>query len=300
MSFSTAQHLVLILDTSASILCYRIRWRKNKENVSFFFFRARQQSTFCSSQDQVKHILWFSVRYFTNSFPQNGRFIDSQVHELAAAIRSGEFTWEELSIDDADIRLKWAGLFHRRKRFPGTFMMRLKVGGQKCVVFFSRAYHYVVQHVLRSPHDLGAIFLSCWLRVFVFFSLFCLFYHFSAAIILLWPFWIYCRILPIFFIFAAFPFNFGEFLRIWAVKGVVLTGLFFFPIFSEFWWDKKKSETCESRLRKPVQALYQFKTDQKCLRKTKFGFFSENKKTPNLRDWKHPRFSRPVWKIVKF
>lgn len=51
----------------------------------------------------------------------------SQVHELAAAIRSGKFTWEELDIDDADIRLKWAGLFHRRKRFPGTFMMRLKV-----------------------------------------------------------------------------------------------------------------------------------------------------------------------------
>lgn len=50
-----------------------------------------------------------------------------QVHELAAAIRSGEHTWEELSIDDADIRLKWAGLFHRRKRNPGTFMMRVKV-----------------------------------------------------------------------------------------------------------------------------------------------------------------------------
>ncbi|CAN0024819.1 unnamed protein product, partial [Sphacelaria rigidula] len=56
-----------------------------------------------------------------------GDIMWTEVHELAAAIRSGEFTWEELSIDDADIRLKWAGLFHRRKRFPGTFMMRLKV-----------------------------------------------------------------------------------------------------------------------------------------------------------------------------
>jgi sulfite reductase beta subunit-like hemoprotein len=26
-----------------------------------------------------------------------------------------------------DVRLKWAGLFHRKKRTPGKFMMRLKV-----------------------------------------------------------------------------------------------------------------------------------------------------------------------------
>lgn len=62
------------------------------------------------------------------------RFL-SQVHELAAAIRSGDFTWEELSLDDADIRLKWAGLFHRRKRNPGTFMMRVKVKGRMMAAF---------------------------------------------------------------------------------------------------------------------------------------------------------------------
>lgn len=56
-----------------------------------------------------------------------GDIMFTEVHDLAAAIRSGEFTWEELSIDDADIRLKWAGLFHRRKRNPGTFMMRVKM-----------------------------------------------------------------------------------------------------------------------------------------------------------------------------
>jgi hypothetical protein len=44
-------------------------------------------------------------------------------------IRSGEIKWEDLDLDDIDIRLKWAGLFHRRKRSPGKFMMRLKVGG---------------------------------------------------------------------------------------------------------------------------------------------------------------------------
>jgi sulfite reductase beta subunit-like hemoprotein len=35
--------------------------------------------------------------------------------------------WDDLDIDDVDVRLKWAGLFHRKKRTPGKFMMRLKV-----------------------------------------------------------------------------------------------------------------------------------------------------------------------------
>lgn len=51
----------------------------------------------------------------------------TEVSELASLIREGKTTWEELDLDDIDIRLKWAGLFHRRKRTPGKFMMRLKV-----------------------------------------------------------------------------------------------------------------------------------------------------------------------------
>ena len=42
-------------------------------------------------------------------------------------MREGETKWEDLDLDDMDLRMKWAGLFHRRKRAPGTFMMRLKV-----------------------------------------------------------------------------------------------------------------------------------------------------------------------------
>lgn len=63
--------------------------------------------------------------------------VPKQIHEFAAAIRSGKYTWEELALDDIDIRLKWAGMFHRRKTFPGTFMTRLKVtNAQKpCVMF---------------------------------------------------------------------------------------------------------------------------------------------------------------------
>jgi len=41
--------------------------------------------------------------------------------------RDGKTTWEDLELDDIDLRLKWSGLFHRRKRTPGFFMMRLKV-----------------------------------------------------------------------------------------------------------------------------------------------------------------------------
>lgn len=41
--------------------------------------------------------------------------------------RDGKTKWEDLDLDDVDVRLKWSGLFHRRKRTPGRFMMRLKV-----------------------------------------------------------------------------------------------------------------------------------------------------------------------------
>ncbi|KAG7671214.1 hypothetical protein KSW81_003352 [Nannochloris sp. 'desiccata'] len=51
----------------------------------------------------------------------------TEVHELASLVREGKTTWEDLDLDDIDIRLKWSGLFHRRKRTPGKFMMRLKV-----------------------------------------------------------------------------------------------------------------------------------------------------------------------------
>ena len=56
-----------------------------------------------------------------------GDRIWTEIEDLAALVRSGEKTWEELNLDDVDVRTKWAGLFHRKKRAPGTFMMRLKV-----------------------------------------------------------------------------------------------------------------------------------------------------------------------------
>lgn len=47
--------------------------------------------------------------------------------QLARLIREGNTKWEDLDLDDVDIRMKWAGLFHRGKRTPGKFMMRLKI-----------------------------------------------------------------------------------------------------------------------------------------------------------------------------
>ena len=53
----------------------------------------------------------------------------TEVKELGELVRAGQTKWEDLDLDDIDVRLKWSGLFHRRKRAPGTFMMRLKVQG---------------------------------------------------------------------------------------------------------------------------------------------------------------------------
>lgn len=49
------------------------------------------------------------------------------VQEFAAAIRAGQTKWEDIASDDLDIRVKYAGMFHRKKATPGRFMMRLRV-----------------------------------------------------------------------------------------------------------------------------------------------------------------------------
>lgn len=58
---------------------------------------------------------------------KDGSAMWTEVHELATLLREGNTKWEDIDKDDIDVRLKWAGLFHRRKRTPGRFMMRLKV-----------------------------------------------------------------------------------------------------------------------------------------------------------------------------
>ena len=60
----------------------------------------------------------------------------TEVHELSAKLREGTHTFEDLELDDVDVRLKWAGLFHRKKRKPGSFMMRLKVCALRAAVVY--------------------------------------------------------------------------------------------------------------------------------------------------------------------
>jgi ferredoxin-nitrite reductase len=58
---------------------------------------------------------------------KGGHKIWTDIPELGKLIREGKTKWEDLDLDDIDTRAKWAGMFHRRKRTPGKFMMRLKV-----------------------------------------------------------------------------------------------------------------------------------------------------------------------------
>lgn len=51
----------------------------------------------------------------------------TEIHELQTILREGTTDFDKLNTDDIETRLKWAGLFHRKKRTPKRFMMRLKV-----------------------------------------------------------------------------------------------------------------------------------------------------------------------------
>ena len=56
-----------------------------------------------------------------------GHLMWEEVTDLAKLVREGKTSWEDLDLDDVDMRLKWCGMFHRRKRTPGKFMMRLRI-----------------------------------------------------------------------------------------------------------------------------------------------------------------------------
>lgn len=58
---------------------------------------------------------------------KDGSAMWTEIHEYAAAIRSGSIDWKDIATDDMDIRVKYAGMFHRKKATPGKFMMRLRV-----------------------------------------------------------------------------------------------------------------------------------------------------------------------------
>lgn len=78
-------------------------------------------------EDAQERALKASGKFEKLKIEKDGSAMWTEIHELAALLKAGETKWEDLDVDDMDMRLKWAGLFHRRKRTPGRFMMRLKV-----------------------------------------------------------------------------------------------------------------------------------------------------------------------------
>ena len=51
----------------------------------------------------------------------------TDVYEYARAIREGQTNWEDIAADEIDVRIKYAGMFHRKKATPGKFMMRCRI-----------------------------------------------------------------------------------------------------------------------------------------------------------------------------
>mmetsp|Transcript_25948 Transcript_25948/g.26156 ORF Transcript_25948/g.26156 Transcript_25948/m.26156 type:complete len:950 (+) Transcript_25948:76-2925(+) len=77
----------------------------------------------------------------------------TDVHEYAAAIRSGEIDWKDIASDDMDIRMKWNGMFHRKKATPGKFMMRLRTPNG---IISSDMFRYYAE-VVRPFGEIGVV-----------------------------------------------------------------------------------------------------------------------------------------------
>ncbi len=70
-------------------------------------------------------LAWLSLGLYVLPKP-----VELDLNSQPRAGVAAQADWNDLDIDDVDVRLKWAGLFHRKKRTPGKFMMRLKVRHQ--------------------------------------------------------------------------------------------------------------------------------------------------------------------------
>jgi ferredoxin-nitrite reductase len=87
----------------------------------------RSGLTYLSNEARARALAKKANKFEKIKNEKGGHRIWTEVSELAALVREGTTKWEDLDLDDVDVRLKWAGLFHRRKRTPGRYMMRLKV-----------------------------------------------------------------------------------------------------------------------------------------------------------------------------
>eukprot|EP00871_Galdieria_phlegrea_P000224 jgi/Galph1/1201/GphlegSOOS_G5929.1 len=58
---------------------------------------------------------------------KDGSLAWREIETYGQMLRNGNIKLEDIPPEDVDIRFKWAGFFHRRKRAPGTFMIRLRL-----------------------------------------------------------------------------------------------------------------------------------------------------------------------------
>ena len=86
----------------------------------------------------------------------------TDVYEYAAAIRSGQLNWEDISSDDVDFRVKYAGMFHRKKATPGKYMMRLRVPNG---IVTSDHMRYFSQVVSKYGPDIGVIDITTRMNI---------------------------------------------------------------------------------------------------------------------------------------
>eukprot|EP00968_Pinguiococcus_pyrenoidosus_P009994 scaffold778_cov263-Pinguiococcus_pyrenoidosus.AAC.17 len=86
----------------------------------------------------------------------------TEMSEFAQAIREGKTSWEEIAGDDIDIRLKWAGLFHRRKATPGRFMIRFKIANG---IVSSECLRFYAESIEPYGNDLGVLDITTRMNV---------------------------------------------------------------------------------------------------------------------------------------
>ena len=89
---------------------------------------------------------------------KDGTYAWDDIYEFAAAVRSGEMDYKDITKDDMDFRLKWNGLLSRFKRTKGKFMMRLRTPNGTTNSELFRFYADSVEPF----GDIGRVFSGCY------------------------------------------------------------------------------------------------------------------------------------------
>jgi ferredoxin-nitrite reductase len=86
----------------------------------------------------------------------------TDIYDWAAAIREGKTNWEDIASDDMDIRVKYAGMFHRKKATPGKFMMRLRIPNG---IIGSEHMRYYASVVRKYGPEIGVVDITTRMNI---------------------------------------------------------------------------------------------------------------------------------------